>query len=110
MLCIKNHSAYHAILMKMVGTFVNTKYKTNFLHFGLTSHFIQIALELLEVVICTTICAPEIGSCFRVMGQDRPGNETKWDGVKWSKFCGAWLGTLPTCHKPHPASHEAGAT
>ena len=45
-LCIKNQTCC-AIFGKMVGTLVNTMCKNNFLHFGSTSHFIQIALKLL---------------------------------------------------------------
>ena len=50
LLCIKNHACC-TILMKMLGSFVNTKQKSSFLHFDLTSHFVQVALKLLKVVI-----------------------------------------------------------
>ena len=48
---IENH-ACRAFLMEIEDSFVNTKYKNNFLHFCLASHLIQIALELLEGVAC----------------------------------------------------------
>ena len=41
-----------ANLRKLVGTVVNTIYKSYVLHFGLTSHLIQVALKLPENVIC----------------------------------------------------------
>ena len=46
------------------STCLNTKYKGNFFHLGLTYHFIQVALELLGVVVC----ARQIWSCVNSRG------------------------------------------
>ena len=52
---------WRAILIKVVGILIYIKYKGNFIHCGLTSYFIHIALKLLEYMLCAWSCPSSRG-------------------------------------------------